>query len=133
MIQISYRVQHFDYSSTDLWEVTEQNAFKEFEKYTWSEEFSQYQENDDLKNCPPWMGFQKKWTQLTLLHICPNKEKGKSLINFYYPKDKDFLWLFKWSIGVNFSKLNVPDGEIAELIHLFFIENYDSVLKLLKN
>ncbi len=116
---VKYWIQHADFGSEDLGEISQDGAIQTFQGHDWAAEHAKLQEiaQGGKETCPPGMGFTDD--DLGILHICPDAD-GKAVCFFHTRERIKILGLLPWTLKRTYELLDIPLSSIPNLITAFY-------------
>ncbi|HLM54361.1 MAG TPA: hypothetical protein VK325_12415, partial [Pseudoxanthomonas sp.] len=139
--EISYWIQHADFSTTDGTPVSLAEALEVFHGHDWTEEMDQARRMIESRIpdvCPPGIGYFVVNQEDQLLHVLP-KTWDSVEISCSYPVEKSskgFLGLIpprKFQLLEEVSSENFPVTEVKHVITFFFERNYYELVKIFES
>lgn len=125
---MKYWIQHADFDTEDLGEISRDEAIRAFQDHDWIAENAKFNEieKSGKENCPPGMGFNADG--VGILHICPDKN-GKALCFFHGRKKIKIFGFLPWTMKRNYEWSDVPISSIPDFIAAFYAGNVDTFKK----
>jgi hypothetical protein len=129
---VKYWIQHADFKTEDLGEISRDEAIRTFQNHDWTAENARFIEieKSEKENCPPGIGF--KADGVGILHICPNQNE-KALCFFHKRTRIKILGFLPWQMNRNYELSDVPISSIPDFIAAFYGDNIDTFIKLYPN
>ncbi len=125
---VKYWIQHSDFQSEELGDISPKDAIRAFQNHDWNDEKAKFKEMEKLgkENCPPGMGFNADG--VGILHVCPG-ENGKALCFFHEHRQIKIFGILPWTLNRNYELRDVPASAIPDLITALFEGNLDKIRK----
>lgn len=130
MRSLPYWIQRADFSSADFASVDVTAALRAFTTHDWSAELALLSELAEKasESCPPGIGFVAPGG--ALLHICPSSD-GRALVHYHAETTRKILGVIPIARSAVHTKDGVGRSDVLEMIHAFFEERHEWLLKKL--
>lgn len=117
-------IQSFNFESTELTDISHDQAKKLFAEYNWSTELSNCNKSSD-ESCVP--GFGLIGPDKTILHICP-QENDSCYVHYDYSVKKKFLGFIPISTSKSHYIKSISFIEAEKLIDYHFSNEKDKII-----